>query len=53
MTFWCNRCETYGHAAEWHTFKYRRWWVKVQRDVKGGMLNLEKLLVELEASSET
>lgn len=28
VTFWCNRCQCYGHSGEWHTFAYRRRWLK-------------------------
>ena len=43
MYVFCNRCQKSGHAEEWHTFKYRRWWVKFQRGFKEGK-NMEHLL---------
>lgn len=28
MTVWCGRCQSSDHAEEWHSFAYRRWWLR-------------------------
>ena len=28
MTIFCEKCQRWGHAEAWHSFAYRRWWVK-------------------------
>lgn len=40
MIFYCARCRGYGHAEGWHTFAYRRKWVRFQRGL-GWPVNLD------------
>ena len=35
MTFYCKRCNSYTHAEEWHSFSYRRQWIKRLKKMHG------------------